>query len=65
MLIPEGSQAQQQQQAAVSMGQLGLADYPTQGGEQYYVHDYYGDQYYQPQEEYAGASISEVHYEDL
>ena len=62
MLIPEGSQAQQ---ATVTMGQLGLAEYQTQGGEQYYVHDYYGDQYYQPQEEYTGASISEVPYENL
>ena len=65
VLFPENSQVQHPQQATLSMGQLGLSDYPSQGGDYYYTHDYYQDQYYQPQEDYAGASISEVPFQDL
>ena len=56
VLFPENDQLQQPQQATVSMGQLGIAD---QYYDQYYDQYHYSDQYYQPQEEYATASISE------
>ena len=61
MLFPENNQTQYPQQATLSMGQLGLTNHPiySQGGDQYYTHDYYYDQYYQSQEDYPGASISE------
>ena len=56
VLFPENDQLQQPQQATVSMGQLGIAD---QYYDQYYDQYHYSDQYYQPQEDYATASISE------
>ena len=61
VVFPENNQTQYPQQATLSMGQLGLTDQPTysQGGDQYYTHDYYYDQFYQSQEDYPGASISE------
>ena len=63
VVFPEDNQVQQPT-PTLSMGQLGLDD--PRVAEQYYQHDYYYDQHYQPQEEYeAGASISELYPQDL
>ena len=53
---------QQPQVAAVAMGQVPAYDYQ---GAEFYTHDYHNDQYYLPQEEYMGASISELPLQDL
>ena len=68
VLFPEGNYMQQPQVATVAMGQVGQVDTSAYNyeGEQFYAHDYYYDQYYQPQEEYnTGASLSELRPQDL
>ena len=53
---------QQPQVAAVAMGQVPAYDYQ---GAELYTNDYHNDQYYLPQEEYMGATISELPLQDL
>ena len=64
-MFPEDQAFQQPQIAPVAMGQQSqVHDYNYQGAE-YYKHDYSYDQYYQPQEEYIGATLSELPQQDL
>ena len=65
VMFPENQAFQQPQIAPVAMGQQSqVPDYNYQGAE-YYNHDYSYDQYYQPQEEYIGATLSELPQQDL
>jgi hypothetical protein len=65
VMFPESQAVQQPQIATVAMGQQNQAPTYNYQGAEYYTHDYHNDQYYLPQEEYTGATISELPQQDL
>ena len=66
VLFPEDQQVHQPQVATLAMDQQGYSFPYNQQEEQFYTHDFYNEQYYQPQEDYTtGASISELPQPDL